>query len=243
MWHIFQYINNSLSFRVKNSSYLEKSSNTSISILPPKWGFFYFCTMKVVLIEDYEVLRNSLKEIINQEYGYEVVGDFESYEEALPKIKKLNPDIVFTDITLPGITGIEGTSQLKVLLPKVAIIVISIHENSQYVFDALCAGAVGYLTKNSGKQKVIDALKQLKAGGAPMSVNIARMVVESFQKKKHNELTERENEVLNLLSKGKSYASIADELYLSVNTIKTHVKNIYEKLQVSSREELMSKNF
>lgn len=197
--------------------------------------------MKVVLIEDYEVLRNSLVEIINQEKEYEVVGDFESYEDALPKIKKLNPDIVFTDITLPGINGIEGTKQLKQLLPNVSIIVISVHENSQYVFDALCAGAVGYLTKNSGKQKVIEALNQLKLGGAPMSVNIARMVVESFQKKSYNELSQRENEVLDLLSKGKSYASIADELCLSINTIKTHVKNIYEKLQVSSKEELINR--
>lgn len=170
-----------------------------------------------------------------------MVGDFESYEEALPKIKKLEPEIVFTDITLPGINGIEGIKQLKQILPNVAVIVISIHENSQYVFDALCVGAIGYLTKNSGKQKVIEALQQLKAGGAPMSVNIARMVVESFQQKQHNELTERENEVLNLLSKGKSYASIAEELYLSINTIKTHVKNIYEKLQVSSKEELLKR--
>ncbi|MCL9807597.1 response regulator transcription factor [Flavobacterium amniphilum] len=199
--------------------------------------------MKVVLIEDYEILRKSLKEIVNQEEGYEVVGDFDSYESALPKMKELQPDIVLTDITLPGISGIEGIKQLKQLLSQVAIIVVSVHENSQYVFDALCAGAVGYLTKNSGKQKVVDALNQLRQGGAPMSVNIARMVVESFQQKTHNDLTQRENEVLDLLSKGKSYASIADELCLSVNTIKTHVKNIYEKLQVSSREELINKRF
>jgi len=197
--------------------------------------------MRVVLIEDYEVLRNSFKDIINQEEGYVVVGDFESYEEALPKIKKLNPDIIFTDITLPGINGIEGTKQLKQLLPHVSIIVISVHENSKYVFNALCAGAIGYLTKNSGKQKVVEALQQLKVGGAPMSVNIARMVVESFQNKQHNELTDRENDVLNLLSKGQSYASIADQLFLSVNTIKTHVRNIYEKLQVKSKTELMNK--
>lgn len=199
--------------------------------------------IKVVLIEDYEILRKSLKEIVDQEEDYEVVGDFDSYEAALPKMKVMKPDIVLTDITLPGISGIEGIKQLKQLLPQVAIIVVSVHENSQYVFDALCAGAVGYLTKNSGKQKVVDALNQLKQGGAPMSVNIARMVVESFQQKTHNDLTQRENEVLDLLSKGKSYASIADELCLSVNTIKTHVKNIYEKLQVSSREELLNKRF
>lgn len=213
--------------------------------MPPLWWhFFYFCNMiKVVLIEDYDILRNSLKDIINQEEGYEVVGDFESYESALLCIKQLQPDVILTDITLPGINGIEGIKQLKQILPQLAVIVVSVHENSQYVFDALCAGAVGYLTKNSGKQKVLEALNQLKLGGAPMSVNIARMVVESFQKKSHNDLTQRENEVLDLLSKGKSYASIADELCLSVNTIKTHVKNIYEKLQVNSKEELINKKF
>jgi DNA-binding NarL/FixJ family response regulator len=199
--------------------------------------------MKVVLIEDYEILRNSFKEIINDHSNYEVIADFDSYETALPKIKELNPDIVLTDITLPGLNGIEGIKQLKQLLPKVNIIVVSVHENSKYVFDALCAGAVGYLTKNSGKQKIIEALEQLKLGGSPMSINIARMVVESFQNKNNNELTLRENEVLNLLSHGKSYASIADELCLSINTIKTHVKNIYEKLQVSSKEELINKKF
>jgi DNA-binding NarL/FixJ family response regulator len=197
--------------------------------------------MKVVLIEDYEVLRNTFKELLNLEEDYEVVGDFNSYEEALPKIKKLSPDIVLTDITLPGINGIEGVKKLKQILPNVSIIVITIHENSKYVFDALCAGAIGYLTKNSGKQKILEALKQLKLGGAPMSVNIARMVVESFQHKQHNELTDRENDVLSLLSKGKSYATIAEELFLSVNTIKTHVRNIYEKLQVSSKSELINK--
>ncbi|WP_445721307.1 response regulator, partial [Flavobacterium sp.] len=118
--------------------------------------------MRIVLIEDYEILRNSLKDIINNVSDYQVVGDFESYELALPHIKALNPDVVFTDITLPGIDGIEGIKHLKLLLPNVSIIVISIHENSQYVFDALCAGAVGYLTKNSGKQKVLEALQQLK---------------------------------------------------------------------------------
>ena len=199
--------------------------------------------IKVVLIEDYEILRKSLKDIVNQEQDYEVVGDFESYETALPEMKELAPDIVLTDITLPGISGIEGIKQVKLILPQAAIIVVTVHENSQYVFDALCAGAVGYLTKNSGKQKVVEALNQLKLGGAPMSVNIARMVVESFQQKRHNDLTQRENEVLNLLSQGKSYASIADTLCLSVNTIKTHVKNIYEKLQVSSKEELINKKF
>jgi DNA-binding NarL/FixJ family response regulator len=207
-------------------------------------GILYLCYMKkVVLIEDYDVVRQSFKEMIDQEDDYEVVGDYNSYEVALPKLKDLEPDVILTDITLPGINGIEGIKQLKQILPNVSIIVVSVHENSKYVFDALCAGAIGYLTKNSGQQKIVEALNQLKFGGAPMSINIARMVVESFQNKNNNDLSQRENEVLNLLSQGKSYASIAEELFLSVNTIKTHVKNIYEKLQVSSKEELINRRF
>jgi DNA-binding NarL/FixJ family response regulator len=198
---------------------------------------------RVVLIEDYEVLRQSIKDIIDAEAEYEVCGDFESYEKALPQIKALMPDIVLTDITLPGINGIDGIKKIKQILPHVLIIVLTVHEQSKYVFDALCAGAIGYLTKNSDKQKIIDALKQVQQGGAPMSINIARMVIESFQNKHNSELTQRENEVLNLLSQGKSYATIAEQLFLSINTIKTHVKNIYEKLQISSKEELINRKF
>ncbi len=194
---------------------------------------------RIVLIEDYELVRNTYKEIINSTENFKVIGDFESCELAIPKLEELAPDVVFMDINLPGMNGIEGIKIIRKQFPEIAIIVVTVNEESNYVFEALCAGAVGYITKVSGKQKILEALEQLDQGGAPMSIKIARMVVESFQEKKLNELSDRENEVLTLLAKGKSYASIGDALNVSVNTIKTHVRNIYEKLHVTSKEEVI----
>ncbi|WP_445720481.1 response regulator [Flavobacterium sp.] len=194
---------------------------------------------KIVLIEDYELVRNTYKEVINSTEGFKVIGDFESCELAIPKLEELNPEVVFMDINLPGINGIEGIKIIKKQFPNIAIIVVTVNEESSFVFEALCAGAVGYITKVSGKQKIVEALEQLELGGAPMSIKIARMVVESFQEKKMNELSDRENGVLTLLAKGKSYASIGEELNVSLNTIKTHVRNIYEKLHVTSKDEVI----
>lgn len=194
---------------------------------------------RILLIEDYELVRKTYKEIINSTENFKVVGDFESCELAIPKLEVLAPDVVFMDINLPGMNGIDGIKIIRKQFPEIAIIVVTVNEESNYVFEALCAGAVGYITKVSGKQKIIEALEQLNLGGAPMSVKIARMVVESFQEKKLNELSDRENEVLTLLTKGKSYASIGEDLNVSVNTIKTHVRNIYEKLHVTSKNEVI----
>jgi len=194
---------------------------------------------RILLIEDYELVRKTYKEIINSTENFKVVGDFESCELAIPKLEELAPDVVFMDINLPGMNGIDGIKIIRKQFPEIAIIVVTVNEESNYVFEALCAGAVGYITKVSGKQKIIEALEQLNLGGAPMSVKIARMVVESFQEKKLNELSDRENEVLTLLTKGKSYASIGEDLNVSVNTIKTHVRNIYEKLHVTSKNEVI----
>ena len=194
----------------------------------------------VVLIEDYALVLESFTKIIDLTKDFEVIEGFTNCEEALEQIDKLNPDFVLMDITLPGMSGIEGIKRIKTILPSVTIIVVSVHENSKFVFEALCAGAVGYVTKSSGQEKLIEALYQAKMGGAPMSINIARMVVESFQKQYFNDLTDKENEVLNLLSEGKSYASIGENLNVSINTIKFHVRNIYEKLHVSNKNELIN---
>ncbi|WP_130736791.1 response regulator transcription factor [Flavobacterium sp. J27] len=194
---------------------------------------------KVVLIEDYQVVLDSFIKIINNTEDFIVVGEFNTCEDALVKIQEIRPDFVLIDISLPGMNGIEGIKRIKNLLPSISIIVVTVHENSRYVFDALCAGAVGYVTKSSGGGKLIEALYQVEAGGAPMSINIARMVVESFQKKQIDNLTDKENQVLDLLSDGKTYASIAETLNVSINTIKFHVRNIYEKLHVSNKDELI----
>ena len=195
---------------------------------------------RVVIIEDYQVLLESYKQIIEGSKEFSVAGTFTNCEDFLLQIDKLRPDFVLVDIALPGMSGIEGIRHIKSKLgEEVAIMVVTVHENSKYVFEALCAGAVGYLTKSSGEKRLLSALHQLKSGGAPMSVNIARMVVESFQQRKFDELTERENRVLALLANGESYASIAESLFVSLNTIKYHVRNIYEKLHISSKKEAM----
>lgn len=191
----------------------------------------------VVLIDDYPVILESFSRIINETSDFKVVGTFTTCEDALVHIKALAPDYILIDITLPGMNGIEGIRHIKTKLPDVTIIVVSVHENSRYVFDALCAGAVGYLTKSGGDEKLIEALHLSASGGSPMSVRIARMVVESFQEQQFSQLTLRENEVLTLLTRGNSYAKIGETLHVSRNTIKYHIRNIYEKLHISSREE------
>lgn len=197
--------------------------------------------IKVSIIEDNREVNEGFAELINTDDNFSVVSSYFSCEEALPHIKKDAPDIVLMDIGLPGMNGIKGTTEVKKLLPATEVIIITIHENSSLVFEALCAGATGYITKNSGPQELQDAMRQIVNGGAPMSANIAKMVVKSFQKNPHSPLTERETEVLTLLSKGKSYSNIADELFLSKETVRTHLKNIYIKLQVSSKSEAIAK--
>lgn len=195
----------------------------------------------VVVIEDNESLLISFKEIINASEEFTVIGAFSNCEDALLYCKNKNPDIILIDIKLPGINGIEGVKRFQYQNPKAKSMVISVYEDSDYIFDALSAGAIGYLTKNTSPEELISALKQVKNGGSPMSGSIARKVIAYFQMPKQEELTIRENEVVRLLAKGKSYATIAEELCLSINTIKTHTRNIYEKLHISKREELIDR--
>ncbi|TSE10137.1 response regulator transcription factor [Aquimarina algiphila] len=193
---------------------------------------------KVMIVEDYEVLLESYKEIINNTTNFRVCGAYTSCEEALEHIENLSPEFILIDISLPGMSGIEGIKAIKAILgDSVSIIVVSVHENSTHVFDALCAGAIGYVTKSSGEKEFLNALYQAINGGAPMSTNIARMVVESFQKNDCNELTSRENKVITLLSEGMTYNQIAMTLNLSINTIKYHLRNIYGKLYVKNKYE------
>ncbi len=196
---------------------------------------------KVLIIEDNEMVKDGFALLINSMEGYEVSGKFESCEAAIKAIQQDKPKVVLMDIDLPGMNGIEGTKKIKKMYPDVDIIVITVHEDSELVFEALCAGANGYITKNSDYSRLLDAINEVRSGGAPMSSNIARMVVESFQKNINSPLTARETEVLELLAKGKSYTVIADELFIHKETVKSHIKNIYFKLQVNSKAEAIEK--
>lgn len=195
---------------------------------------------RVTIIEDNDAVREGFSFIIDSLRNYYVVNSYTNCEDALKNLVKDNPDIVIMDLELPGMNGIKGTFEIKKVLPSTDIIVNTVYENSNLVFDALCAGATGYLTKNSDDFELIDALDKVAAGGAPMSTNIARMVVESFQINPKSPLTERETQVLKLVAEGKSYSVIAKELFIAKETAKTHIKNIYNRLHVNTKAEAIA---
>ncbi|TAF73959.1 MAG: DNA-binding response regulator [Bacteroidetes bacterium] len=192
---------------------------------------------KVIIIEDNEDLLNGYKFMLSNMDKYLLVGAYTTCEQAFEQIQNLVPKIIIMDIDLPGMSGIEGTKIIKKMLPKCDILMNTVYEKSDLVFQALCAGATGYITKSSGHKEFLEALDEISAGGAPMSANIARLVVNSFQKKNSSPLSEREFEVLQALSDGKSYKTIALNSEISLDTVKFHIKNIYIKLEVNNKED------
>ncbi len=196
---------------------------------------------RISIVEDNEVIRDGFTLLLDSIEEYAVVGTWSNAEDAIKNVQKDNPDIMLMDIELPGMNGIQAIKHIKKLQPQVDIIVITVHADSEMVFNALVAGACGYITKTSNYSKLLEAINEVKEGGSPMSTNIARMVVQSFQRNNNSPLTPRETEVLELLSKGKSYSVIADELFVHKETIKSHIKNIYTKLQVNSKAEAIEK--
>ena len=197
--------------------------------------------IKVVLVEDDELIRESFVELIEASAGFSCVGNYDRCEFAIQNLERDNPDVILMDIQLPGISGIEGIKKIKKLKPDIDIITVTIHDDDEKVFQALCAGACGYLTKNISSKKLMDSIEEASRGGAPMSTNIARMVVHSFQRNIESPLSARETEVLQLLSKGKSYTMIASELFINKETVRTHIKNIYLKLEVNSKAQAIEK--
>ena len=190
---------------------------------------------RIIIIEDNDIVKEGFKLLISSLSNHEVVATYESCEDAIRSLEKDKPDIVLMDIELPGMNGIEGTRIIKKQHPEIEILVITVHDDSDLVFQALVAGASGYITKNAPHNKILDAINEIAEGGAPMSSKIARLVVESFQRNQNSPLSPRETEVLELLSEGKSYSVIADELFIHKETVKSHIKNIYYKLQVNSK--------
>jgi DNA-binding NarL/FixJ family response regulator len=161
----------------------------------------------------------------------------------LQEIAEHAPDVVLMDIQLPGMSGIEGVRRLKKILPDLNVIMLTIHDDDKRVIDSLCAGACGYLVKTTPPAKLLEAISEVHAGGSPMSANIARMVIQSFQRKQSAELTAREAEILSQLCSGKSYKMIADSLHISRGTVHSHLKNIYKKLEVNSMSEAVAKAY
>ena len=196
---------------------------------------------RIVIVEDNDAVREGFALIINSVSNYYVVNSYDNAEDAIKNLKKDTPEIILMDLELPGMNGIEAIAIIKKSNPNIELIVNTIYENSDLVFQALVAGASGYITKNTSHSQLLDAIDEVKNGGAPMSSKIAKMVVNSFQKNPNTPLSPRETQVLELLSKGKSYSMIAQELFITKETAKSHIKNIYSKLQVNSKSEAIAK--
>lgn len=191
---------------------------------------------KITIIEDNLHIREGIKELLTTVGGY-IVHDYDNCEDAIDRLLQDSPDMVLMDIELPGMNGIEGTQIVRQRLPNCIVIIMTVFESSEHVFKSLCAGASGYIIKNADYRVILNAIEESFAGGAPMSAAISKMVVESFQRRYDSPLSNRELEILQLISEGKTYTKIAGQLFISKDTVKTHIKNIYRKLEVTRKDD------
>ncbi len=191
--------------------------------------------IRVAIIEDDETIREGYAFLIGNTSGYKIVGTYPSFEEAAKRIVSDDPDVILLDVELPGISGIDALPKLKKLLPDTHILILTVYEQEMLIFRSLGNGASGYLTKNTQPEKIVAAIKEVTEGGGPMSANIARMVISSFKRNESTPLTRRETEILEQIATGKSRKRIADELFIDLETVKSHIKNIYYKLDVHSK--------
>ncbi len=206
--------------------------------------------ISVSIVDDSSELRRSIAAFVNNSPGFRCVSAYSNGNEAILRLPADKPDVVLMDINMPGMNGIECVRRLNAIAPKMQIIMLTVYGDSDQIFDALVAGASGYLLKRVTPEKLLEAIKEVHEGGAPMSSFIARKVVASFQKfrgeEKHKQdfhLAPREQMVLEHLAKGMTYKQICGELDISIGTIRTYIRRIYEKLQVHSRTEAVVKYF
>jgi DNA-binding NarL/FixJ family response regulator len=202
--------------------------------------------IKVLLIEDQRDVREGLSVLINGSPGFRCLAAFRTMEEALREVDRELPDVVLTDVGLPGMSGVEGTKILKETHPDLPVVALTVYDDDEDVFNALCAGASGYLLKNTPPAKLLESLKEVVAGGAPMSPEVALRVIRLFREfspppRASHRLTNQELELLKLIIDGHSYKTAATELGISVSTVSFHLQNIYGKLQVHSKSEAVAK--
>lgn len=200
----------------------------------------------IVVYEDNDNLRESLCNLITFSKDLLLLGNYARVEDVTAQIEELQPDVILMDIDMPGMNGIEAVKQIRTFNQQVQIIMLTVFDDNRHVLDAICAGASGYLLKKHISDHLLDAITQVLQGEAPMSPGIARMVIQSMQQNSkpvnnNYNLTQREKEILSNLSKGNSYKLIAADLTISIDTVRTHIKNIYEKLQVHTQTEAVSK--
>ena len=203
--------------------------------------------ISVSIVEDDPEVRGSLARLINSSPGYRCVSEHASVENALQEIPEVNPEVVLMDINLPGLSGVECARRLKPVLPATQIIMLTVYQNTENIFNALAAGATGYLLKQTPPADLLVAIREVHDGGSPMSSHIARKIVQSFQQpapaaREAQTLSPREAQVLDLLAKGYLYKEIADTMKVTYATVHTHIRHIYEKLHVRSRTEAVAKH-
>jgi DNA-binding NarL/FixJ family response regulator len=202
--------------------------------------------ISVAIVEDDVPAREILAGWIRDAEGFKCAGEYDDAETALARLPVENPSVVLFDINLPGMNGIECVRRLKPRLPNTQFVMVTVYEDANHIFDALSAGASGYMLKQTKRSELIDALKDVHAGGSPMSSQIARKVVQSFRRDDSdkddgtNDLSPREREVIELLARGYLYKEIAEKLAISVPTVNTYIRRIYEKLHVRSRAQAVA---
>lgn len=197
--------------------------------------------IQVAIIEDDQDIRKLLQLIIDKSPGFSCMIAHETCESGIPEIVNAKPDILLMDIDLPGMSGIQGIQQLRKANQNLIILMLTIHTESDIIFDCLCAGANGYLVKGIAPTLLLSSIEEAYNGGAPMSPTIASKVVAYFHRSQNHGLTSRELEVLKLLTEGENYSTIGELLFISKNTVKGHIKNIYSKLHVNNRAEAVLK--
>jgi DNA-binding NarL/FixJ family response regulator len=201
----------------------------------------------VSIVEDNDKLRATLARVLNRADGFKCISDYPNAEDALKALPQVRPDVVLMDINLPGMNGVECVRQLKTAAPQIQVMMLTVYEDTENIFEALAAGANGYLLKRTPTQELLEAIHEVHRGGSPMTMHIARKVVQSFQRAPAAEtpnkdnLSEREQQVLDLLSRGLMYKEIAEKLAISYETVHTYIRRIYEKLQVRTRTEAVAK--
>lgn len=200
----------------------------------------------VSIVEDSDKLRGTLTRVLNRAEGFSCISQYPNAEEALKDLPNVKPAVVLMDINLPGMNGVECVRQLKQILPGTQVMMLTVYEDTENIFNALAAGANGYMLKRTATKELLEAIQEVHRGGSPMTMHIARKVVQSFQKsaaaaQSTENLSEREQQVLDLLSQGLMYKEIADKLEISYETVHTYIRRIYEKLQVRTRTEAVAK--
>ena len=202
-------------------------------------------SISVSIVEDNDKLRGTLARVLNRADGFRCVSQYPSAEDALKDLPNVKPEVVLMDINLPGMNGVECVRQLKPLLPETQVMMLTVYEDTENIFNALAAGANGYMLKRTSTKELIEAIHEVKRGGSPMTMHIARKVVQSFQKsapaQATENLSEREQQVLDLLSQGLIYKEISDKLGIGYETVHTYIRRVYEKLQVRTRTEAVAK--